>query len=93
MKKLILILILALFLGACAQNKTIDGITYRPYGLLNEKDAKNDSIHYEISVNAVITSVIFCEVIFPPIYSVGFNLWEPISKKSKQNPILKGVVQ
>jgi hypothetical protein len=94
MKKILFLLAIVsvLFLASCADSKTIDGVTYRPYGLLNEETCKNDSIVYEVSAPAVITSIIFCELIIPPVYSVGFNLYEPIAKKSAiyKN---KGVVQ
>lgn len=93
MKKLFLILVTALMLVACADEKTINGVTYRPYGLLNESTCKNDSVEYEISMAAVISSVLFCEVIVPPIYSVGYNLWEPVGlKKDYRNNSLKGVI-
>jgi hypothetical protein len=72
------------------KNKTIDGVTYRPYGLLNEETCKNDSIQYQISGIAVISSIIFVELIIPPVYTFGYNLYEPVCKKSKNK--MKGVV-
>ena len=94
MKKVfVLVTLVAVLFVSCADEKTINGTTYRPYGLLNESTCKNDSIQYEISMAAVITSVLFCEVIIPPIYSVGFNLWQPIGLKRDINQELHGVVR
>lgn len=91
MKKLFLALCLITILASCADEKTIDGVTYRPYGLLNEGSCKNDSIEYEISGWAIGSGIIFSELIAPPIYTFGYNLWEPIGKKGKPSQ-LKGVV-
>lgn len=80
---------------SCADNKTIDGVTYRPYGLLNQETAKNDSIQYEVSGWAVFSGVVFFEAVVPPIYTFGYNLWEPVGKKKDYvtNPSIKGVVR
>ena len=78
---------------SCAEEKTIDGVTYRPYGLLNEKDCKNDKVLYEVSGWAVFSGVVFFELIVPPIYAFGYNLFEPVGLKNDQNPELKGVVK
>jgi hypothetical protein len=96
MKKLLTILLLlgALFLPSCADSKKIDGVTYRPYGLLNENLHRNDSIEYQVSPWAVASGIIFCELIVPPIYTFGYNLYEPIGKKSDfKNPHTKGIVK
>ena len=91
-KKVLFLVALIVLLSSCAENKKIDGVTYRPYGLLNEDECKNDSIYYEVSTPALVTSIIFCELIVPPIYSVGYNLFEPVSKKSN-SPANKGVIK
>ena len=82
-------------LVSCADNKTIDGVTYRPYGLLNENECKNDSIQYEVSGWAVFSGVVFFECVVPPIYTFGYNLWEPVGKKKDyvSNPQRKGIIQ
>ena len=92
MKQLFLALCFVLVLASCADEKTIDGVTYRPYGLLNESTCKNDSIEYEVSPWAVASGIIFFELIVPPVYTFGFNLFEPVSKKGKP-AMLKGVVE
>lgn len=91
MRKLLIILAFALLLGACADDKTIDGVTYEPYGLINQDTKKNDSIHYEIPTDVIITSVLFCETLIVPVYNVGFAFWEPVGKASEFTPDKKGV--
>lgn len=96
MKKLLSILAIAsvLILSSCADNKTVNGITYRPYGLLNEETCKNDSIQYEVSFGAVVSGVLFSEIfLIPTLYTFGYNLWEPIGlKKNYQDGKIKGVI-
>ena len=92
-KLFLILVVLVLFCTSCAENKTIDGVTYRPYGLLNEKECKNDSINYEVSGWAVFSGVLFFEMIVPPIYTFGYNLFEPVSKKNESHPEMKGVVK
>ena len=82
MKK-ILLLSLCLTLFSCADNKIIDGIEYRPYGLLNESRCKNNDIHYEIAIDATFSGIFFSELLFiPTVYVFGYNWYEPICKKS-----------
>lgn len=90
----VLTISMILLSSSCADNKTIDGVTYRPYGLLNESTCKNDSVQYEVSGWAVVSGVLFFEVIVPPIYVFGFNLYEPIGlKKDYDNGKIKGVIK
>lgn len=93
MKKLILLFGILLILSSCADNKTINGHTYRPYGLLNQETCKNDSVQYEISGWAVFSGIVFVECIAPSIYVFGYNLYEPVGMKKDYlgNPS-KGVV-
>lgn len=92
MKKLI-ILFTAILLVSCADNKVIDGKEYRPYGLINEAFCKNDSVHYEVAIDAAISGVLFFEMFFiPTAYTYGYNLWEPVClKKDLRNNPNKGV--
>jgi hypothetical protein len=86
MKKVIVTLAAIVALAACADKKTIDGVTYRPYGLINEGSCKNDSIHYEVSGWAAASGVLFSEAfLIPTVYTFGYNLWEPVCKKSQIN--------
>ena len=86
MKKLfafLLITTLILSFTSCADDKTIGGKTYRPYGIFNEGSARNPNIVYEVSAGAAISGVIFSELLLiPTIYTYGFNLWEPVRAKS-----------
>ena len=83
-----------LLVSSCADEKTINGVTYRPYGLINEATCKNDSVQYEVSGWAVFSGIVFCEVIAPPIYVFGYNLYEPIGlKKDYENIKNKGIVK
>lgn len=78
---------------SCADNKTINGVTYRPYGLLNESTCKNDSVEYQISGEAFVVGIIFVELIVPPIYIFGYNFYEPVGlKKDFEKGTTKGVV-
>lgn len=79
MKKFYLLaLIASVLLTSCADHKTIDGVTYRPYGFFNDGSAKNDSIYYEVSGKAVCSGVFFSEFfLIPTVYTFGFNLYEP----------------
>ena len=91
MKKLILVILTAMILSSCADNKTIGGKEYRPYGILNENDCKNDSIQYDISYQAVFSGIVFSEMfLVPTIYTFGYNLFEPVGRKPKQEN--KGVI-
>lgn len=96
MKKFLFLIaaVSVLFFSSCAEEKTIDGVTYRPYGLINESTCKNDSIQYEVSGEAVVAGIIFSEFIVPPIYVFGYNLYEPIGlKKDYKDGKIKGVVK
>ena len=81
MKKLIVLLSIALILASCAQEKKINGVTYRPYGLLNANTCKNDSVEYQVSGWALFSGIFFIETIIVPIYDFGFNFWEPVGLK------------
>ena len=97
MKKYLFIasIISVLLFTACADNKTINGITYRPYGLFNENSCKNDSVEYQIAGDAVFSGIFFAECLFiPTIYTFGYNLYEPVGlKNSNKSTSLKGVVE
>lgn len=90
MKKILLSLVLVLALSSCAEKKKIDGVTYKPYGWLNEASCKNDSIQYEISSGSIIVAIIFSETIIVPVYTIGWDLYEP---QGKINSKEKGVVK
>lgn len=96
MKKILFLIaaVSVLLFSSCADEKTIDGVTYRPYGFMNESTCKNDSVQYEVSGEAVVAGIIFSECIVPPIYVFGYNLWEPVGlKKDYRDGKIKGVVK
>ena len=66
----------------CCQDKKINGVTYRPYGPLNEEKYKNPKIHYESRLGPTVSGVLFCYFIVPPIYIFGYNYYEPICLKT-----------
>ena len=80
------VLILAIFggsLAACGHRRTIDGVTYDTYGLLNQDDKKNPDIQYEIIWGNIIWGALLVETIIAPIYFFGFSCFQPIGKKPK----------
>lgn len=91
MKKIILFLSISVLLISCAEDKMINGVVYRPYGLINEDECKVDSVHYKVSVPAVICGVVFSELIVPPIYVFGYNLYEPYCLKKDFKRGMEGI--
>lgn len=82
-----LVLSTTLLVG-CGDHKTINGVTYDTYGLLNSDDKKNPNIQYEIIWGNVIWGALLFETIIAPIYFFGFSCFEPVGKK----PEIKGEV-
>lgn len=82
MKTIALILSILLF-AACAQPKTIKGVEYRPYGLLNADEEKSPDIKYRISGGNIFWGVFLAETIIAPIYFFGFALYAPVGIKPK----------
>lgn len=90
-KIIALVLLVGLLFVSCAEEKTIDGVTYRPYGLLNEDTQKNPNINYEVSGWALFSGIVWVETVIVPVYVFGYNLWEPVGKKPG-TPSQNGVV-
>ena len=90
MKKSVLVLLAfaALFVS-CAKEKVIDGVTYQPYGFLNEDTMKSDSITYKTSKDDIILAVIFSETIIVPVIVLGNYMYEPVEKKQYPAKIQK----
>lgn len=70
-------------LSSCAEEKKINNVVYKPYGLLNP-EVKSDSVEYSISAGSVICAIVFSETLIAPVYIVGWDLYEPT--KLKSNP-------
>jgi thioredoxin-related protein len=84
MKKILLSIVIALSLSltACgADEKKIDNVMYQPYGIVNEDAIKDSNIIYEMSYWLIFWSIVFSETLVVPIYFIGWDLWQPISKK------------
>jgi hypothetical protein len=77
--------LLLLSISACAEPRTIEGVTYVPYGLLSQED-KNPDIAYEPSAGNIFWSVVGFQTVVLPIYLVGWRLYQPVGKK----PAIKG---
>ena len=93
MKKLLILLLSCSLMMSCADNKVIDGKEYRTYGLMNEDNCKNDSIHYEVAVDATICGVLFVECFFiPTVYVFGYHWYEPKCKKSQYKEGMDSIV-
>jgi len=99
--KYIIVIILAAFMLVsmlgCADSKEINGKTYRPYGLINETECRNDSIHYEVAIDATISGILFSEIfLIPTFYVFGYHLYEPTMTNrqyhNRINSANKGVI-
>lgn len=84
MKKIIVVLligVLAFNTVACsAPTKTINGITYSDYGLLNPDD-KNPNVKYEPNWRNVAIGIILFPLIVSTVYVFGFHLFKPVGPK------------
>lgn len=71
-----------LALAACgADEKTIDGVTYGTYGVVNKDEMRNPNIQYELSGWSIFWAIIFSETVVAPVYFIGWDLYEPVGKK------------
>ena len=68
------------FVG-CGDNKTIRGVEYGTYGIINKSEMCNPNISYELIVGNVVWSVLLVETIIAPIYFIGFSMYEPVGVK------------
>lgn len=76
--KILISIIAALALTACAKPIQKNGKIYEPYGLVNEESRKSPDVKYEISFGSVVVAIVFCESIIAPIYIVGWDLYQPL---------------
>lgn len=78
MKKTIAPLLLsAMLLAACADNKVINGKEYETYGLINKEDTKDPNVKYSVSWGNIIWGCLLVQTVIAPVYFFGFSLWEP----------------
>lgn len=74
---LCLIAVITVSSAACtAPQKTIGGITYQDYGLLDQEN-RNPKVRYEPNWWNIVIVVVFFEMIIPPIYVFGYHLFKP----------------
>jgi hypothetical protein len=80
--KLKLVAALCLSLTACNNYKTIDGVRYNTFGLVNLTIVASPDIEYEISIGSAIFALLFFETVIVPIYILGWDIMQPVGKKS-----------
>jgi len=81
-KLIVVVLCMALLITACGQSiKASDGQVYECYGLLDKDKIKKDNMVYDVVIENVVLSVIFCETVFIPIWLIGFQLYCPANQK------------
>ncbi len=68
-------------LAGCASTKTIDGVEYDTYGLLNEDEKRNPDVQYEIVWGNVFWGFLLCETLIAPVYFFGYSIKEPVGPK------------
>jgi len=74
--------VLLIVTTGCADRRTIDGVTYDTYGVLNKDEKKNEAVQYEVVWGNVVWGSILFSTVIAPVYFFGFSLWEPVGKKS-----------
>ena len=80
--KYVLTLLLALSLCSCANEKTLNGVTYQPYGWADYQELKSDKVIYKACTGNIIWSVVTFETIVIPVWLTGWQLYEPVALKS-----------
>lgn len=78
-----LIVAASVALSGCTYDRTIDGVTYEPYGLLSPTKESPDIV-YELDWSNIVIACIFAETVIVPLYVFGFAIWQPVGKKGKR---------
>lgn len=60
-------------------------VEFKPYGVFNKSDNKNDMIEYDWTGGNLFWSIVFSETIVVPILIVGYDWWEPQGLKREYN--------
>jgi hypothetical protein len=79
---LLLIVAMVMMSVGCANPKTIDGVKYDTYGLIDKDEKKNDNIEYEVVYGNVFWAIVFSATVVAPVYFFGWALYEPVGKKA-----------
>lgn len=77
-----LIIMFSTVISGCGNTKTIKGVEYDTYGLMDKDERKNTDVQYEIIWGNVIWGVLLCQTLVAPVYFFGFSLWEPVGIKT-----------
>ena len=80
--KYIVTLFLALTLCSCADEKTLNGVTYKPYGWIDRDEYKSNKVIYRANTGNIVWSIILCETVVVPVVLTGTALYEPVALKS-----------
>lgn len=80
--KRILLLSAVLMLSSCGNSKDFDGKHYQTFGVANQDVMRDSDVDYEISAGSVIWAIILSETIVIPVYIIGWDLWQPVRKKT-----------
>lgn len=83
-------LILLTLITGCGDPRTIDGITYDTWGLINKGDKENPDVQYKVNIPSIVVAVLLVETIIVPAYILGFNCMEPVGAKDHSLP--KGAI-
>lgn len=78
MKKILVCLMLAVMLSACARGMNVNGKYEDPQGVFTDRNPK---VQYKVSVGNVVWGVILFETIIAPVIIFGWYLWEPVGAK------------
>ena len=82
MKKMIVgTLVGLMLLAGCSSSMTIDGVEYKPYGLINQENVKAPGIKYEPCWGNIVWGALLIETVIGPIYFYGMDMFEPVGKK------------
>lgn len=77
-----LLSILLILLSGCGNTKTINGVEYDTYGLIDADTKKDPAIEYRIIWGNIVWGAILSETIIASIYFFGFSLFEPVGLKA-----------
>jgi hypothetical protein len=88
MKKILFLFLLSFLMFSCAEQKTFtnsknEEFIAKPYGWANEESQKIDTVVYEINAGNAILSILFSETIIAPLYLTGWEIYEPVRLKNK----------
>ena len=83
MRRLILLILLAVTMCACHDSKVFrkaDGSQFiaEPYGWADYNSKKMEGVMYDVSVGNIIWSILCVETVIVPVVLTGWYLFEPV---------------